>query len=122
MDGKANTSTILAYASANGKTVQAATATSKYAPSVCGSGTMCAKGNWYLPALGELWMMYNNLSTIDNALNSAGGTKLNYSSYRYFWSSNENSSTAAWRLDFSSGNRTKVGKYGSGYVRPVLSF
>ena len=121
-NGKSNTATILAYASANGKTVQAATATSLYAPNVCGSETMCAKGNWYLPAMGELWMMYNNLSTIDNVLNSVGGTKLKHSGANYFWSSTECHLQGAWVLDFYNSNRYAQDKFLYIFVRPVLAF
>jgi len=119
MDGKTNTSTILSYASANGKTVQAATATSKYSPSVCASGTFCGQGEWYLPALGELVTIYNNLSKIQSSISSAGGTQI---STNYYWSSTECTANSAWGLPFFSGGRGPGNKFGSFFVRPVLSF
>jgi len=127
MDGKTNTSIILSYASANGKTVQAATATRKYAPSVCSGGTICAKGNWYLPAMGELWTMYNNLSTVDNALNNARGTKLtsalNDNTACFFWSSTETPyPVSAWDVGFNGGYKNGNPKYLDMNVRPVLAF
>ena len=119
MDGKINTTTILSYASANGKTVQAATATSKYSPSVCASGSMCGQGNWYLPAMGELNTIYTNLSKIQSSISSAGGTQI---TPEYYWSSTEYSSMYAWDLNFGSGSRGNGIKYYSDYVRPVLAF
>ena len=60
MNGRKNTDIILSYALANSKIVQAATSTDKYAPSVCAGGTFCGEGKWYLPALGELYIMRKN--------------------------------------------------------------
>ena len=65
MNGRYNTTQILNYISANNKTAEAATATNLYAPSVCGTGSMCAKGNWYLPAAGELWSTCQNYNIIN---------------------------------------------------------
>ena len=47
INGKTNTSTILSYASVNGKRTQAAIATSKYTPDVCkGTGEFCDESKW----------------------------------------------------------------------------
>ena len=118
-DGKYNTKQIVEYSSANGYGYEAAGATQKYAPSACSSGTYCGKGEWYLPALGELWAIYNNLSTIQTAISKAGGTKIITS---YYWSSTEFGSTYAWILVFDSGYRGTYFKYTDDYVRPVLAF
>ena len=78
---------------------------------------MCQQGEWYLPALGELGYMYDNRYMLYNVTGSTVFTN------NYFWSSTERVATDAWRLNFSSGNRTNGYKYYSSvYVRPVLSF
>jgi len=120
MNGKSNTQAILSYIASNGYTAEAATATSKYAPSVCASGSMCGAGEWYLPALGELQKIYDSLSTIQSALSSAGGSQL--STNDYYWSSTEYYSYSAWYLGFIGGGRWLSTKYDYGYVRPVLAF
>ncbi len=120
MDGKSNTQKILAYIQSKGYDAQAATATSKYAPSVCANGSICGTGEWYLPALGELVTQYNNISTINSKLSSAGGSAIGTNG-RY-WSSTEYTTYGAWDVNFSNGLRSALGKYGGHYVRPVLAF
>lgn len=120
INGKNNTNIILTYASANNTTTQAATATSLYYPSICTSGTFCGKGEWYLPAMGELITIYNNLNTIDNAFSKAGGRKLNQGNY--YWSSNEQNAGNAWGYGFYFGNISHNLKNNYFYVRPVLAF
>ena len=118
MDGKSNTQKILSYIKSKGYTAQAATATSKYAPSACANGSICGAGEWYLPALGELVTLYNNKSAIDSNLGSAGGTSISTSDY---WPSTEAWSGSAWLVSFYSGDSWGASKYYTGYVRPVLS-
>ena len=119
MDGKSNTQKILSYIKSKGYTAQAATATSKYAPSVCGNGSVCGAGEWYLPALGELMTLYDNRSTINSKLSSAGGSAISTS---YYWSSTETSNTRAWLVRFGNGGRWGNRKCTTSYVRPVLAF
>ena len=119
MDGKSNTQKILSYIKSKGYTAQAATATSKYAPSVCANGSICGAGEWYLPALGELVTQYNNISTISSKLSSAGGEGIVMS---YYWSSTEYTNGYAWYVNFISGLRSALYKYYGCYVRPVLAF
>ena len=119
MDGKSNTQKILSYIKSMGYTAQAATATSKYAPSVCANGSICGAGEWYLPALGELWTLYNNISTINSKLSSAGGSAIRMSLY---WSSNEADVKYVWCVNFSNGSYSSWYKSTITYVRPVLAF
>ena len=72
---------------------------------------------WYLPALNELKVIYNNMSTLNTTLSSIGGTQFNASGY--YWSSAESSSYYAYRLHFSSGSSYDGGKYSSFEVRAV---
>ncbi len=120
MDGKSNTQKILSYIKSKGYTAQAATATSKYAPSVCANGSICGTGEWYLPALGELVTQYNNISTINSKLSSAGGSAI--STNDYYWSSTVYGEYHAWDVDFGSGGSRAYTKDYVNYVRPVLAF
>ena len=117
MDGKSNTQKILAYVQSKGYEAQAATATSKYAPSVCANGSICGAGEWYLPALGELEVLNNNWSSINSKLNSANGNEM---SGRFYWSSTEYDLASAWRVYFDIDVHGNIEKYSSGYVRPAL--
>ena len=92
MNGRYNTTHILNYLTTNNKTSIAAPAVNSYAPSTCRTGSMCAKGNWYLPAAGELWSTCQNYNIINNAIEAAGGNIIN----RSYWSSTEQSTPGAW--------------------------
>ena len=87
------------------------------------------KGNrsWYLPSSGELWMIYNHLEEVQNALSIVGGQKLITTwdeGIPVYWSSTESSATCAWHLYLSNGYlchwNGKVGD--SCKVRPVSKF
>ena len=71
-------------------------------------GMESSKGNWYLPAIGELYSnIYNNYNTISSTYSSQlGYTTFNY----YLWSSTEGHSTCAWAYNFQSGNITSPDK------------
>ena len=65
------------------------------------------KGNrdWYLPSSGELWLIYNHLEEIQNALSIVGGQKFVTTwddDAPVYWSSTENSAAYAWYLSFLS--------------------
>ena len=83
--------------------------------------------NWYLPSSGELWLIYNHLEEIQNALSIVGGQKFVTTRDKdvpVYWSSTENSATYAWCLYLGNGYLygwyTKVSY--SGKVRPVSKF
>ena len=87
------------------------------------------KGNrsWYLPSSGELWMIYNHLEEVQNALSIVGGQKLITTwdeGVPVYWSSTERGAEHAWYLNLRSGSLdcwgSKVG--GIGKVRPVSKF
>ena len=84
--------------------------------SACASGSVCAKGEWYLPAEGELGYMFDNRYIMYNVTNSTTF----YNSY--FWSSTEYYAGNAWGLYFSTGDRGSPTKSNSYSVRPVLAF
>ena len=83
--------------------------------------------NWYLPSSGELWLIYNHLEEIQNALSIVGGQKFVTTwdeGVPVYWSSTEGSATDAWHLYLTDGGL--AGWYSkvsiSGKVRPVSAF
>ena len=87
------------------------------------------KGNrdWYLPSSGELWLIYQHLEEIQNALSIVGGQKFVTAwdeGIPVYWSSTELSATDAWLLSLTYGYlydwNHKVSY--SNKVRPVSNF
>ena len=81
-------------------------------------------GEWYLPALGELYTAYSNKDFLNYALSLVGKKDI---PAEWYWSSSEYDNGYAWGLYFSDGsvgisdkgNDYKGSDY---YVRPVLAF
>ena len=118
-NGKANTAAIKAKNSNLSKYPAA-----KYAYDYTTAGTNV--GDWYLPALGELYTVYSNKDFLNYALSLVG--KKDIPTDNDHWSSSEYAYDMAWDLHLSSGtssfkgstDATKVKrKY---YVLPVLAF
>ena len=88
--GKANTLAIVATYTSDTTSNNAAIYCNEYAP----VGMESSKGQWYLPAAGELYdYVYGNHNTLLNIYT----THLGYSSFSYwFWSSSEKSDIYAW--------------------------
>ena len=78
-------------------------------------------GAWWLPSLGELYLMFANYTKINYALSKiSGATLLSKTAY---WSCTESSSPSAWYLNFSNGNQFYRVKSKNQYsVRPVSAF
>ena len=112
LDGKKNTSTVLAYCKTKGKSCLAF----EYVNSYKTEGTKA--GDWYLPSMGELYAIYGNKGVLNVALGKIAATKLGAS----YWSSSEYSIGNAWKLDFGNGSVDYYGKSLYVYVRPVLAF
>ena len=123
-DGRKNTDIILAYIKENNHVAQAATASSMYAPNVCSSGSFCGKGKWYLPALGELYTISENITIIKSSFSKTpNGQQLKKSHY---WSSTEYKGfnyMGAWLLYPDAEHYTWDGQWlETHYMRPVLQF
>ena len=100
-----------------------------YAPGFChqysrvnANGKGLTAGKWWLPSLGEMMMIYANMTKINYALSLiSGATPLQETAY---WTSTEFSTTGAWRLTLSDGyahgNYAKVSR--TLQVRPVSAF
>ena len=113
--GKNNTKVVLEYCKTKGKSCPAF----EYVNSYKTEGTQA--GDWYLPAAGELNIIYGHMDVLNTALGKIGGTKL---STDFYWSSSELSNTHAWRQMFEYngpiGHASKANY--PAYVRPVLAF
>lgn len=123
-NGKANTAATIKASRAD-----AITNTAQYAPGYCNlysrvnaKGEGLTAGKWWLPSLGEMMMIYANMTKINYALSLiAGATQLVET---WYWTSTESSATYAWSLYLSDG-RT-YGWYAkasdTGRVRAVSAF
>lgn len=97
--GKANTTAQLTHAECQG---------ASYAPGFCAAysrtnanGYGLTAGKWWLPSLGEMFMIYANMTKINYALSLiTGATLLAETAY---WTSTEYSQTRAWGLNLSDG-------------------
>ena len=63
--------------------------------------------DWYVPALGQLALIYLNMTEINAALTKIGGTALAAEGY---WSSSEYSSNIAWSMNFNYGSVNNISK------------
>lgn len=123
-NGKANTAATIAASRAD-----AITNTAQYAPGYCNlysrvnaKGEGLTAGKWWLPSLGEMMMIYANMTKINYALSLiAGATQLVET---WYWTSTEGSATNAWLLYLGDGSTnfwfTKAST--TGRVRAVSAF
>ena len=91
-----------------------------YAPGYCYNYTTAgtSKGDWYLPAAGELYAsIVTNFSAVKGGLNAAGYLL----SYAY-WSSSEPEETSAWIVFSGDGDMEAEFKNYYSYVLCVLAF
>ena len=120
-DGKANQQRIMALS-------QVAADGDGYAPGFCASysrlnanGRGTPAGSWWLPSLGELYLIAANFKKINYALGKINGAKK--LSTNVYWSSTELSSTYAWLLYLGSMNQISINKTQyQRLVRPVSAF
>ena len=118
-NGKSNTAAQITHSEASG---------TGYAPGFChaysrvnANGQGLTAGKWWLPSMGEMMMIYANMTKINYALSLINGaTKLVED---WYWTSTEYSATYAWNLYLSGGSMGSNPKatYRS-RVRPVSAF
>lgn len=122
-NGKTNTQKQIA-ASKEG----AITNTASYAPGFCNlysrsnaNGKGLTAGKWWLPSLGEMMMIYANMTKVNYALSLiSGATQLVEDAY---WTSTEASATSAWYLYLGDGYANGYTKASyQRYVRAVSAF
>ena len=105
-NGKANTAAIIKASKDD-----AITNTAQYAPGYCNlysranaNGKGLTAGKWWLPSLGEMFMIYANMTKINYALSLiTGATQLVED---WHWTSTEPSATNAWGLYLYDGDTT----------------
>ena len=75
--------------------------------------------DWYIPAIGELYVMYLMKNQINKALEYIGAELIKDT---WYWSSTEHSATYAWFLIFNYGLFGNAYKTNETSVRPVSAF
>ena len=89
---------------------------------ICTAGKGLTAGKWWLPSLGEMMMIYANMTKVNYALSLiSGATQLVEDAY---WTSTEASATNAWLLFLSDGYAISYGAKASSQsgVRAVSAF
>jgi len=76
-------------------------------------------GDWYLPSMVELGIMYNNKNLINSSAVSAGG---NAFASDFYWSSTEINANNAEAMQFNAGVQLGFGKQVPRNVRAIRSF
>ena len=79
------------------------------------------ENGWYLPAVGQLNLLFLETNHINPSLQAAGGVALP-SSGTYTWTSTEHNSYYAWTVNFFDGSVIRSSKISSPKVRSVRSF
>ena len=122
--GRTNTTSIL-----NHSTSSAITNTSSYAPGYCNNysrvnanGNGMTAGKWWLTSLGEMMMIYANMTKVNYALSLINGA--DQLQETWYWTSTEYSATNAWLLPLDDGLVSYgIPKAGTtGRVRAVSAF
>jgi len=122
-NGKANTASIISKS-----TSAAVTNTSAYAPGFCNlysrvnaNGRGLTAGKWWLPSVGEMMMIYANMTKINYCISLiTGATQL---LENWYWTSTESGATCEWYLYLSCGYFAWYPKTSTkGRVRPVSTF
>ena len=119
MAGKTNTAAQISHAECQG---------ASYAPGYCAAysrananGYGLTAGKWWLPSLGEMFMIYANMTKINYALSLIDGATLLVENW--YWTSTEYSALYAWGLYLSHGNMNGGSKASlKDRVRPVSAF
>ena len=93
----------------------------KYQPgSVSSVKSWFAAGQWFLPNMAELNILYQNKDVVNAALQKINGSELSTENY---WSSTEYNANSAWYLYMSNSNPLNgIKDYFNFNVRPVLAF
>ena len=103
-DGKGNIA-IIAVSSSNSRDM--CTVLNTFNAAIDGSNL--GKNNWYIPAFGQLALMYLNQKEINDALAKIGGTAFDD---EYYWASTMGDRYGAWVLDFDNGGCSGIDEKG----------
>lgn len=78
-------------------------------------------GKWWLPSLGEMMMIYANMTKVNYALSLINGA--DQLQETWYWTSTESSATGAWNLLLGNGYVNYYAKASDTYgVRAVSAF
>lgn len=98
-----------------------------YAPGFCAAysrtnanGQGLTAGKWWLPSLGEMMMIYANMTKINYALSLISGAQ--QLAETWYWTSTEYGATYAWVLGLSGGMGGNAKASNRGRVRAVSAF
>jgi hypothetical protein len=111
-DGKINTDNLILAGAPSGITVGTAA-------ELCSSSTNNGKNDWYLPAIDELYKIFQNRWEVAQGISASGGTQTALAPY---WSSTEYNSGAAMVLDLLTGVTFSTSKFSMSSVRAVRRF
>ena len=78
-------------------------------------------GDWYLPAIGELYQLHANIVDINNARSSLSGYDSGFSVSETYWSSREYSRSGEYYVNLNRGNVDYYGKNASFFVLGFLA-
>jgi len=110
--GLVNTNAII---NAQGEWVSSAQSPYDYAAALARTYTGGGYTDWYLPSMDELYILFLNKDAIGGFVDAKDGN-------RYYWSSSEKSSRAAWSLHLYWGSFYSQSKSNPGRVRAIRSF
>ena len=116
-NGYNNTRIIMAHGNTHGYDTPAADFCYNYST----LGT--SQGDWYLPAYGELRLMYNNINILNTSLSKIGGTLFHPEKYEFYWSSTEYTAGNAYGIYTTKGEVSEGHKYLNKFsVCPIIKF
>ena len=76
-------------------------------------------GDWYLPAAGELQLIYNNLTPLNQSLSKIGGSTLQW---QFYWSCTRMGANYMWAVTFNQGRWGANRRTSTSYARPVINY
>lgn len=88
----------------------------------CVEDTMCAVGEWYLPAYNELYAMYNSRFFLHNIHIGSDVEFFSNNKGVYLWSSTGGKATTVYIVGMHNGILSYNLKQSSGWMFPILSF
>ena len=126
IDGKSNTSVLLADITENNRTHNAALFCSEYTVKDSDADEFkdwYAPGQWYLPAIGELVFILSGWATIQEAIyeyNQKSGLGATFFTGNLYWSSTQHLTGGACQINTQYGFVTGRSQTGLSHVRPFL--
>ena len=99
-NGKANSEVLKTVTKGGGSYTSYATIGAVLNQFISNSNENQGYSDWYIPACGQLYLIYQNTTNINTALSAIGGTQITAA---YYWSSSEYSPSHGWYVYLGSG-------------------